>query len=169
MPPVFSPIRGAQGFQQSNPSVLCVASLLGSLQLFKDAGMMGPLRSRSIKLTAHLEAQLIKSAYYVPLHEVTARYPPQGTTSGTTPQAKPGFTIITPQDPEARGSQLSLKFLPVEDRIMQKVYDELKSFGVIGDERQPDVIRLAPNALYNTFQDCDIAVACLEEVFRSIV
>ena len=51
MPPDFSPIRGAQGLQMSNPSVLGVASLLGSLQVFKEAGMVGRLRARSIELT----------------------------------------------------------------------------------------------------------------------
>ena len=166
MPPAFSPIRGAQGYQQSNPSVLCTASLLGSLQLFKEAGMMDTLRARSLKLTAHLEALLVRSPYYVPPHEVAASYHPQDTLSATAALPRPAFTIITPQDPNGRGSQLSLKFLPIEARVMQSVYDGLKSFGVIGDERQPDVIRLAPMALYNTFEDCDWAAHCLDEVFR---
>ncbi|KAA1474918.1 kynureninase [Dentipellis sp. KUC8613] len=163
MPPVFSPIRGAQGFQQSNPPVLCVASLLGSLQVFKEAGMMGVLRKRSVELTGYLERRLMQSPNYVPVHEVAARYPSPSN------DLKPAFTIITPSQPESRGSQLSLKFLPVEAHVMMKVYEGLKAFGVIGDERQPDVIRLAPTALYNTPADCDKAATRLDEVFSSLV
>jgi len=58
MPPKFSPIKGAQGFQQSNASPIVVASLLGSLQIFKKAGMMEPLRERSVELTGALERLL---------------------------------------------------------------------------------------------------------------
>ncbi|TFY70378.1 hypothetical protein EVG20_g2647 [Dentipellis fragilis] len=163
MPPVFSPIRGAQGFQQSNPPVLCVVSLLGSLQVFKEAGMMGVLRKRSVELTGYLERLLMQSPNYVPVHEVAARYP------SPSKDLKPAFTIITPSQPESRGSQLSLKFLPVEAHVMIKVYEGLKAFGVIGDERQPDVIRLAPTALYNTPADCDKAATRLDEVFSSLV
>ena len=49
---------------------------------------------------------------------------------------------------------------------MQKVLAGLKSYGVIGDERQPDVIRLAPAALYNTMEDCEAAARYLERVFE---
>jgi kynureninase len=165
MPPTFSPIRGAQGFQQSNPSILAVASLIGSLQVFKEAGMMPALRARSVKLTGYLEAQLSKSAFYVPVSDVPARYPTDGSATKNT---KPAFTIITPSSPESRGTQLSIAFLPLESGVMQKVYDGLKKYGVIGDERQPDVIRLAPTALYNTSEDCDKAVSFLEKVMESL-
>ena len=54
MPPKFSAIPGAQGFQQSNPSVLAVIALLGALEVFRDAGGMAPLRARSLRLTGYL-------------------------------------------------------------------------------------------------------------------
>jgi kynureninase len=164
MPPTFAPIRGAQGFQQSNPSILCVASLLGSLQIFKEAGMMPVLRARSLKLTAYLEARLRRSPFFVPVEEVSERYA-EGTADGN---VQPGFTIITPSDPQARGTQLSLAFLPLGSGAMQRYCDELKTYGVIGDERKPDVIRLAPTALYNTCEDCDKAAMYLEKAMETV-
>ncbi|KAF8078037.1 pyridoxal phosphate-dependent transferase [Lyophyllum atratum] len=149
MPPKFSPIVGAQGFQQSNPCIIALASLLGSLQVFKQAGMMGPIRERSLLLTGTLEKLLVKSKHFVPLSE-------------------PGFTIITPTDPSQRGAQLSLLFLPVGSGVMQKIFTALSDNGVIGDEREPDVIRLAAVPLYNTMHDCEQAVHYLEEAFKSI-
>ena len=76
MPPKFSPILGAQGFQQSNPNVLSVVSLLGSLQLFEKAGMMPPLRKLSIQLTSHLEELLVNSKWYIASSEVRKLYGP---------------------------------------------------------------------------------------------
>ncbi|EPQ58202.1 kynureninase [Gloeophyllum trabeum ATCC 11539] len=173
MPPTFSPIRGAQGFQQSNPSVLATVSLLGSLQVFEEAGLMGPIRAKSLELTGLLESKLRQSKWYVPTENVAELYPdantrllPEGERVPTV--GKPGFTIITPSEPESRGAQLSLLFLPTGAGIMQKVFDELKSYGVVGDERKPDVIRLAPAPLYNTADDCERAAAVMETVFNSL-
>jgi kynureninase len=151
----FTPIPGAQGFQQSNPSVLAVASLIGSLQVFKDAGWIMPIRQRSIMLTGKLETLLKRSKFYVP--------PEQSSSLSDI-----GFTIITPSDPEARGAQLSLLFLPVGTGVMHKVHAGLKSWGVIGDERKPDVMRLAPAPLYNTTEDCERAAEYLEKTFEAL-
>ncbi|KIJ68990.1 hypothetical protein HYDPIDRAFT_172492 [Hydnomerulius pinastri MD-312] len=165
MPPKFSAIPGAQGYQQSNPSVLATVSLLGSLQVFKEAGMMEPLRERSVVLTGHLESLLVKSAFYVSPNEVAAKYPlDEQSLSAQKPD--PGFTIITPSAPESRGAQLSLLFLPQKSDVMQNIFDYLLSKGVVGDERKPDVIRLAPAPLYSTKLDCERAASCLEEAFR---
>ncbi|KIK59774.1 hypothetical protein GYMLUDRAFT_168744 [Collybiopsis luxurians FD-317 M1] len=155
MPPKFSPITGAGGFQQSNPSTLTLASLLGSLQVFKKAGMMVPLRKRSIILTNHLEKLLLQSKYFVPHKDIDSR-------------KRPGFTIITPHDSKDRGAQLSLFFLPMGSGIMQKILEILQSYGVIGDERQPDVIRLAPVHLYNDEADCEAAARYLNLAFEEI-
>ncbi|KAF8894549.1 pyridoxal phosphate-dependent transferase [Infundibulicybe gibba] len=163
MPPQFSPVRGAQGFQQSNPSVLALAALLGSLQIFKDVGMMPALRERSLKLTAALEKMLTGSRYFVPLNEVGKKYQQQN--SGT---VRPGFTIITPSDPSARGAQLSLLFLPTGSDVMRTVFAALMKYGVVGDEREPDVIRLAPIPLYNSIKDCEDAMLYLDKVFESL-
>ena len=155
MLPVFSPIKGAQGFQQSNPSALTVASLLGSLNVIKKAGMMQPLRERSVQLTGALETALKQSKYFVPFPEI----PQNG--------MEVGFTIITPEEPSARGAQLSLLFLPLGSETMRVVHDYLSRSGVIGDEREPDVIRLAPAPLYNTLKDCQHAVEVLESALAA--
>lgn len=151
MGPKFSPIPGAQGFQQSNPAVLTVTSLLGSLQTFKKAGMMGPLRERSKMLTGKLESLLHRSKFFVPPEQALRRN-------------DPGFTIITPTDPESRGAQLSLLFLPQGSGVMDRAFVGLKEWGIIGDDRKPDVIRLAPAPLYNTEEDVEAAAKYLDVV-----
>ena len=156
MPPKFSPIKGAQGFQQSNPSALAVATLLGSLRVFKAVGMMGPVRERSLQLTAALERLLKQSKYFVSPDKAHQN------------SRKAGFTIITPEEPSQRGAQLSLLFLPVGSGNMRTIFDYLSKMGVIGDEREPDVIRLAPAPLYNTLKDCEHAAQVLEQAFASI-
>lgn len=161
MPPLFSAIPGAQGFQQSNPSVLTTVSLLGSLQVFKHAGGMLPLRARSIKLTARLEERLHASKFWIPTDRAA--------TEMNNPQADIGFTILTPTDPQARGSQLSLLFLPCNGTTMPKVMEGLAAYGVVGDSRRPDVIRLAPCALYTTFEDVDRGAEMLEKVLQALV
>lgn len=159
MPPLFSPIRGAQGFQQSNPSVLSIAALLGSLEVFKAAGGMAPLRVKALTLTRYLERLLQTSTRYVKPEDAAA-YPEDG---------KAAFTIITPTNPHARGSQLSLMILPaIRHELMEQVFAALLKRGVLGDERRPNVIRLAPTALYNRFEDCRYAAVALDESFESI-
>lgn len=160
MPPQFSAIPGAQGFQQSNPSVFTTVSLLGSLQVFDRAGGMKPLRERSIYLTGRLEKALQSSKFWIPTEKAAKLM--------DDPQATVGFTIITPKEPESRGSQLSLLFFPTNDAIMPKVQDGLMAHGVIGDTRKPDVIRLAPCALYNSVEDVDRAVEILDKVLASL-
>ncbi|KAJ2912311.1 hypothetical protein MD484_g8112, partial [Candolleomyces efflorescens] len=157
MPPQFSPISGAQGFQQSNPCILALASLLGSLKIFKEIGMLPVIRQRSLLLTGHLEKLLRESKYFVPPSE-----------AATKPPSNPCFTIITPTDPESRGAQLSLLFLPVGAGNMVKIFDYLAKHGVTGDEREPDVIRLAPAPLYNTIDDCEAAAKYLNEAFDAL-
>ncbi|KIL69663.1 hypothetical protein M378DRAFT_184072 [Amanita muscaria Koide BX008] len=157
MLPTFSAIPGAQGFQQSNPCIIALASLLGSLQIFKQVGMKA-IRERSLALTGALERSLRQSNYYVPLNKALSES-----------QITPGFTIITPTDPMHRGAQLSLLFLPVELETMQKVFTYLTERGVVVDERKPDVIRLAPTPLYNTIDDCDTVVYHLNAALDSLV
>jgi len=161
MPSEFSPIRGAQGFAQSNPSVLATVSLLGSLQTFEDAGGIAKLRKKSIRLTRYLDSLLRASKYFVEKIGIDA------VQTGVS-LAEPRFTIITPVTPEDRGAQLSLLFLPPESGVMQRIHDLLKRRGIIGDERRPDVIRLAPAPLYNTLEDCRTAAEVLNEAFKEL-
>jgi kynureninase len=156
MPRTFTSIPGAQGFQQGNPDILSVASLLGSLQTIHDAGGVTELRKYSEKLTQDLWDGLAASKYYIPVEQATK-------------SDKQGFTIITPTESTSRGVQLSLLFLPPASGFMQNVFDGLKSYGVIGDERKPDVVRLAPAPLYNNEDDVRMAVQSLERVLSGIL
>jgi len=144
MPPQFTPIVGAQGWQQSNPSMLAVASLQGSLDVFDEAGIE-QLRAKSVKMTNYFEEILRRSPYCL-----------------KTKGAGVGFRIITG---ESRGCQLSLL---ITGGKMEEVFHGLRKRGVIGDERQPEVIRLAPIPLYNTFEDCYRAAQALDEAFGSL-
>jgi kynureninase len=125
----FVPIPGAAGFQLSNPSILDITSLTASLEAFQDAGGMGPLREKSVKITAYLEDLLLDM----------------------NSNAREMFEIITPREKEQRGAQLSLK---LQAGLLDVVMNELEERGVVVDERRPDVIRVAPAPLYNSFQDC---------------
>jgi kynureninase len=125
----FHPVGGAAGFQLSNPSILDITSLSASLEVFELAGGVAELRKKSLKLTAFLETLL---------EEMSA-------------EDRELFRIITPSDPDQRGAQLSLM---LADGLLHTVMKELEARGVIVDERKPDVIRVAPAPLYNTFEDC---------------
>ncbi|KAI0748258.1 kynureninase [Daedaleopsis nitida] len=159
MPARFHAIRGAQGFQQSNPSVLATAPLLGSLEVFAAAGGMPAVRARSQRLTGYLSALIEQSAFYAP---PAAAFDKKGE------KAEVRVTIITPADAAERAAQLSLVFLPTGRGVMPRVLKGLEARGVIGDSRKPDVIRLAPAPLYNTFEDVERAVKVLEEVLVEV-
>lgn len=133
----FDPIPGASGFKMSNPSVLNTVCLSESLKIFEKAGGVPKLRERSISMTNYLYDLLTQSKFYV--H-----------TSKALETMDPKYTIITPAEPDSRGAQLSVLFLPSKSGNMQKVFKYIEAHGVIADERQPDVIRFAPNHLYNT-------------------
>jgi kynureninase len=124
----FQPTPGASGFQLSNPSVLDITSLCSSLTIFSLAGGISSLRKKSLLLTSYLETLLLNSPIY---------------SAGV-------FRIITPSNKEERGAQLSLK---LEEGLLDVVMRELEERGVVVDERRPDVIRVAPVPLYNSFGD----------------
>jgi kynureninase len=121
--PEFQARAGADGWQISNPSVLAAAPLRAALPLYEEAGLAA-LRARSQKLTAYLEYLL-------------DRLPPRQ------------VEIITPRDPERRGCQLSLRVREGARELLKALASE----GVIADFREPDVIRMAPAPLYNTFHE----------------
>ncbi len=122
----FVPQEGAAGWQMSNAPVMNMAAHKASLELFEKAGIKN-LRKKSIQLTAYLEYLL------------------QPTTCS--PQSP--ITIITPTDPKARGCQLSLQ----TKANGKKIFDKLTKAGIIADWREPDVIRIAPVPMYNSFED----------------
>lgn len=131
----FTPIPGAAGYQLSNPSALDLTAVLASLQVFEKTTMQ-ELRSKSLRLTAYLEYLLTN--------------PDTTENMGTASEEMMPYTIITPSDASQRGAQLSVRLEPgLLDVVMQTLEDE----GVVVDERKPDVVRVAPAPLYNTFQD----------------
>ena len=139
--PKFDPIAGAQGWQISNPPILSTAPLLASLEIFRRAGMRA-LRAKSIALTGYMQ-KLIEEH----LHEQVE--------------------IITPSAPEQRGCQLSLRLArPAAEA--RRCHEALTAAGVIGDWREPDVLRLAPIPLYNSFADVLAAVDILAQALRGI-
>ncbi|HJR73456.1 MAG TPA: kynureninase [Luteimonas sp.] len=126
MGPEFVPTPGADGWQLSNPPILGLAPLRGSLELFEQAGMSA-LREKSLKLTGYLES-LIRERL------------------GSTLQ------IATPREPERRGCQLSLRVLGGRERG-RSLFEHLATLGVLGDWREPDVIRISPTPMYNNHAD----------------
>jgi kynureninase len=136
MGPDFDPIPGAQGWQISNPPVLSAAPLLASLDIFCRAGM-GRLREKSIALTAYLQ-RLVETRL-----------------TGV-------VDIITPSDASQRGCQLSLR-IARSPAAAKRCYDYLSEAGVVSDWREPDVVRLAPIPLYNSFGDVFAAVEALSQ------
>jgi kynureninase len=121
----FIPMPGADGWQLSNFPVMLGAAHLASLQLFEEAGMKN-LRRKSVLLTGYLE-YLLTSMKDHAAH----------------------FTIITSPNPDERGCQLSI----LMKHKGKNVFNKLTRQGVIGDWREPDVIRIAPVPLYNSFED----------------
>ena len=126
MPEQFVALPGAEGWQISNPSVFAMAPLLASLPLFDRVGMSA-LRAKSLQLTGYLEQLL-------------------------TLRLQGDATILTPADPAARGCQLSIR-LNRPAAAARAVHSSLTHDGYLCDWREPDVIRVAPTPLYNTFVD----------------
>ena len=122
--PEFIPVASADGWQISNPPIFAMAPLRASLAIFDDAGGMEALRAKSIRLTGYLEFLL--------------------TENGSTK-----FTVITPREPDARGCQLSI----LAHQHPKELLKELEAAGVKCDFREPNVIRVAPTPLYNTFHE----------------
>ncbi|KAF2274135.1 kynureninase [Westerdykella ornata] len=123
----FVPIPGASGFQVSNPSAVDMTSVLASLDVFS-LTTMEALRARSLRLTGYLEARLLRWK----------------------DSEQPPYKIITPSNPDERGAQLSVLLNP---GLLDTVQAYLEDNGAVVDERKPDVLRVAPAPLYNSFWD----------------
>lgn len=122
----FDPIPTAEGWQHSNAPVMLMAPLNASLDLFEEAGMEAIGKKRD-DLTGYLEFVIndIKSE-------------------------KVDFELITPTDKTKRGAQLSI----AAKGQGKKLFDTLTQRNVIADWREPNVIRIAPAPLYNSYEDC---------------
>jgi len=122
--PEFIPVPTADGWQVSNPPIFSMAPLRASLAIFDEAGGMNPLRDKSIRLTGYLEFLLDQLG-------------------------SKRFTVITPRDRNERGCQLSI----LVHEHPKELFDKLDAAGVKCDFREPNVIRVAPTPLYNTFHE----------------
>ena len=126
MGPQFVPSPGADGWQLSNPPILALAPLRVSLEIFQAAGMTR-LRAKSEQITGYLET-LIRA------------------------RLDDTLQIVTPSEPARRGCQLSLRVAGGRERG-RALFEHLMSCGIVGDWREPDVIRISPAPLYNTYRD----------------
>lgn len=119
----FDALSGAEGWQLSNPPILSMAAIRASLDTFAEAGFEN-LREKSIKLTGYLEYLLDE-------------------------MKNDAINVITPRSPEERGCQLSIQVKNAD----KSLHTKLTEAGVVSDWREPDVIRIAPTPLYNSFED----------------
>jgi kynureninase len=122
--PEFVPVPSADGWQISNPPIFSMAPLRASLAIFDEASGMEPLRAKSARLTSYLEFLLNQNA-------------------------SKRFTVITPKSPNDRGCQLSIQ----AHEHPKELHNELVTAGVKCDFREPNIIRIAPTPLYNTFHE----------------
>lgn len=122
-------MHGAEGWQLSNAQIFPMALHRAALSILEEAGGMEALREKSLKLTGFLE-------FLIDEHNAKGH--------------SPKIEVLTPRNPEERGCQLSL-VVPEEGKA---AFDRLTEAGVIADWREPDVIRIAPVPLYNSFEDC---------------
>jgi len=123
MGPEFKPLDGAEGWQISNPPILQMAALRASLEIFDEAEMPA-LRAKSEKLTGYLELLIDEIG-------------------------DDRISIVTPRDPDQRGCQLSIRV----KNAGRSLHESILARGVYADWREPDVIRVAPVPLYNSFTD----------------
>lgn len=120
---IFRPQPGAEGWQVSNPPILSMAPLRASLAIFEEAGIEA-LRAKSRVLTGYLDWLLRR----IPADRLE---------------------VLTPPDPDSRGCQLSLRVASGSQDLARR----LREAGVACDFREPDVVRVAPAPLYNTFHE----------------
>jgi kynureninase len=115
-------------------------------------------------MTAYLNCLLKASKYYVPLDKVDDFEASVGESykDPSAKQFKPGFTILTPEKADERGSQLSVLLLPRNIGMLKHTNKNLEDAGVYGDEREPDVIRFSPIPLYNTYKECFMTARTLD-------
>jgi kynureninase len=129
MQPGFNPMKGAEGWQLSNAPVLGMAAHLASLEIFEEAGMDRIGEKRDL-MTAYMEFVI--------------------DTISAQNSDRVQFEIITPRDKTKRGAQLSI----MAKGQGKALFDALSAEGVVADWREPNVIRIAPAPLYNSFEDC---------------
>lgn len=132
----FDVMKGAEGWQLSNPPILSMAAIKASLDMFDEVGMKA-LRNKSEKLTGYFEFLI---------HQMNSD----------------SIKVITPSNPKERGCQLSIQVKNADKSLHKKLTEN----NIITDWREPDVIRCAPVPLYNRFEDVFKMVAFLKSLLK---
>ncbi|SMC95699.1 kynureninase [Pedobacter nyackensis] len=140
----FVPEAGADGWQVSCTQVMPMALYYASLQSFEKAGFINPLREKSKTLTAYL--------FFI-INEVNMVLEMEQ------------YKIITPTNEADRGAQVSI----IAKEKGKEVFEQLVANNVLGDWREPNVIRLSPVPLYNSFEDVFETGALLLEISKKIL
>ncbi len=133
----FDPIESVEAWQLSNPPILSLAAIRASLDTIKEAGGISALRKKSRVLSSYLRF-LLNQELGDDIH------------------------ILTPEDESASGAQLSLAVNThgIDGKV---IFEKIEAAGVTGDWRYPNVIRVAPVPLYNSFEDCYRFVQILKQ------
>ena len=132
----FDAATDVSQLQIGTPAIFSMAPLIGSLEMFNEAGIEN-IRKKSLALTAFMRDMIA---------ETLSKY---------------NVDIVSPEDDEARGGHI-LIYHPHAAGINAA----LKSRGVIPDFRAPSYVRIAPVALYNSFEDVYKAIKILEEILE---
>ena len=140
----FIPEPGADGWQVSCTQVMPMALYHASLQIFRNAGFLEPLRNKSITLTGYL--------YFV-INELNKELNFKQ------------FKVITPENAAERGAQLSI----IAAKNGKEIFDGLVANHILGDWREPNVIRLSPIPLYNSFEDIYLTGQALLKVCKVVL
>ena len=135
MRPESQPQSSADAWAMSNPPIFAMGPVRTSLQLFDEVGMEA-LRDRSLRLTGYLRGLLEELA------------------------ERTDIILVTPADDARHGAQISVR---VQADVADLTERLSTNWGVVADDRQPDIIRLAPAPLYCTFHDCWRAVDALSQ------
>ena len=139
MSTTFTPAEGAELWQMSNPPILSLAPVIASLKIFQEVGLAALIK-KSTLLTDYLE-WLLEQRF------------------------EGRIRSITPKD--SRGCQLSL-VVRDSDVSARRLFEELCARNVTGDWREPDVIRVAPVPLYNSYSDVFELVQRLSQVIDTV-
>jgi len=134
---VFEPALNAGAWQIGTPHVLSLAPLEGSLRIYQEVGIRA-VREKSLRLTGYLMSLIDQEL------------------------APHGFTIGTPRHPARRGGHVALEH---EDAV--QINQALKAWGVLPDFRPPNIIRLAPVALYTSFHEVYQVVQTIKEIIET--
>lgn len=133
----FNHAHSSAGWQISAPALIGSSAIEGSLQITKEAGIKN-IREKSLQMTSYLiflvEELISKEPY--------------------------NFRIATPKETHRRGGHISI----IHDKESFRIVEALKARGIIPDLRQPNMIRIAPVALYNTYEEIWRVVSAMKDI-----